>query len=126
MAKLSLARRDPGNRPAEDPDRDGLTNFLEFLFGQDPLRAGTASLRTGLMEESGERYLTIEADLLPVAGVTVSAECGDDPGWESGTSGVPVGTPELLPDGRLRHRWRDTVPVGRQVRRFMRIRAVSP
>lgn len=117
----------PEAGPASDPDRDGLSNFMEFVLGGNPLETEPqGGLRPGLIEESGERYLTIEADLLPVTGITVGAECGDGSGWASGTSGVPVGTPEPLPDGRVRHRWRDSVPVGRQLRRFMRIRAVSP
>ena len=115
-----------GAAPGDDPDQDGQSNLMEFLFGQDPFRAGGAGLRTGLVENSGERFLTIEADTLPVSGLTFTVECGDGRLWDANHTAVPLGAPELLPDGRWRRRWRDTVPVSRGPRRFMRIRAGSP
>jgi len=68
----------------DDPDGDGTRNLLEYLFGTDPLAAGTsalpvASVKTaaelGGSTEAGKRYLTLSSRMKKVRpGVTLIPE----------------------------------------------------
>ncbi|MES2707904.1 MAG: lamin tail domain-containing protein [Verrucomicrobiota bacterium] len=116
-----------GSGAADDPDGDGVPNLMEYALGTDPHLAGAPELNPELREESGGKYLSVSFCTPAGAGnVEVTVESGDGTAWASGPSAVvQSGAPEVLPDGRVRHRWRDAAPVGQHGRRFLRLRAVS-
>lgn len=45
--------------PFGDPDGDGLSNFLEFAFGTNPLSAASAARPSGAFGPGGKFYLTV-------------------------------------------------------------------
>jgi hypothetical protein len=116
-----------GNGTADDPDGDGLPNFMEYAMGTDPFTASPLKLEPQLVQESGGNYLSLA--WYSLAGSTdtdITVEAGDGQTWAAGPPAVvEIGTPQLQPDGRLLHRWRDTAPTGQHARRFLRLRAVS-
>lgn len=112
---------------ADDADGDGIPNLLEYALGMDPNVGAPLKLEPELVDESGGKYLCVSFDTLAgAADVEVRAEAGDGTAWDSSSAAVvETGSGVPQPDGRVRHRWRDTTPVGQQGRRFLRLRAVS-
>lgn len=43
-----------------DPDRDGLSNMLEYLMGKNPLQPDPSYLAVSQVEESGSHYLAVD------------------------------------------------------------------
>lgn len=108
----------------DDADRDGVANFLEYVFGTSPVDAG--SVRHPLVsmaEVSGQRHLQITVPR--VAGrlfdgvVEVSGNLLD---WQSGTPFTTV-----VSEGSEAVVIRDSAPVGpAHPKRFIRFRAAEP
>ncbi len=111
--------------PDADPDQDGLSNFGEYAFGQDPRRAPAAPVvRTGFTTIGPDTYATATVALRQdaidlVYDVQFTSNLAF---WESAT--VQLGTPVLLRQGMQEVTWRDTMPMGTN-RRFARVWARS-
>lgn len=111
---------EPLNGPADDPDEDGTSNLLEFVFGSPPEVAGlppavTLTLSAGYSQISIPRRIDRPADLT----VEVSGNLTD---WQSG----PAVT-ETVVDGAEAWIVRDLTPVGpAHPTRFMRLKVVTP
>lgn len=111
--------------PADDPDRDGLSNLLEYVFGSPPTQAGpppTTALATA--EAGGQAYLQLSVPRrIDHVSAVLAIEVSDDlTHWFAGPGHtVVVGdTPAALVA-------RDaTVAGGGQPCRFMRLRASLP
>jgi hypothetical protein len=81
----------PGHGGAGDLDRDGLSNWKEFVFDLDPLVSDAQSLpafSTQLNPSDGQRYLTYSyRRLLGVTGLTYSVQLSTDmQSWTSNTA----------------------------------------
>ncbi|MDB6133497.1 MAG: hypothetical protein JWM59_1740 [Verrucomicrobiales bacterium] len=82
---------DPPAAPAADPDGDGVTNLLEFMFNLDPLASGTPVLAAGagnsglplIREETlgGARFITVEYIRRKNSGVQTVQETADLQTW---------------------------------------------
>ena len=108
--------------PNDDPDRDGSSNLLEFVFGTSPTQSGAPTpTPISFVDISGQRYLQISIPRLQNRLAMVSVEVsGDLVSWNSGNSyTVEVSnTPEAIVV-------RDIVPSGLGMpKRFVRARAV--
>ncbi|MES2440974.1 MAG: hypothetical protein V4584_18055 [Verrucomicrobiota bacterium] len=112
------------NTPAADPDHDGISNLLEFIFGTSPTSAGPPTpTPVSLVSLSGQRYLQIAIPRLRNRLATVTVEVSDDLTiWNSGdafTTEVSNTADTLIV--------RDKIPTSPGIaRRFMRIKVVTP
>lgn len=113
----------PLDAPSDDPDHDGISNLLEFLFGTSPVQPDSPpATPTSVVEVSGQKYLQISIPRLRDRLVSVTVQVSSDLAtWQSGASAtVEVSnTPELLVV-------RDLTPVVPGLsKRFMRVKAVA-
>jgi hypothetical protein len=110
------------NGPDDDPDRDGTSNLLEFVFGTPPQRAGAPPATPVAMVTVGaERFMqmTLPRRMDHVATLTVQVS-PDLTSWAEGPTVVVSNTPTALVV-------RDLTPLGPGVaRRFMRLKAELP
>lgn len=107
-----------------DPDRDGWNNLLEFAFGSSATVPQGDLMTHALVPSDGQIYLRLRvpknalaADLSFV--VEATSDPGDPSSWSTGGLVVETHTPTLL-------QVRDFVPVSPGVRRFMRVRVITP
>lgn len=108
----------------DDADRDGVANFLEFVFGTSPVDAASVFRPpVSVVEVEGRRHL--QMTVLPVEGrlfegaVEVSGDLAD---WRSGAPFTTVVSEG--PEGMV---VRDVAPVGPlHPKRFIRFRARQP
>lgn len=112
---------EPLNEPNDDPDRDGIVNIFEFIFGTPPLGGGPRVMPTAGFTEIGEdRFLTLTIPRRCDHPATLIVEVSSDlHHWHSGPTHTTVvaDTPAALVV-------RDLTPAGpAQPRRFMRLRA---
>lgn len=108
--------------PNDDPDHDGSSNLLEFIFGTSPTQAGAPTANpSSFLEISGQRFLQIAIPRLQYHLAMVSVEVsGDLVNWNSGNSYTAEisNTPEVIVV-------RDLAPSGPGLpKRFMRARIV--
>jgi hypothetical protein len=107
-----------------DPDHDGLANFLEYATGGDPLAAGTAAADPGtwLNPADGGDYLTLSfRRRIDDSSLRYHVEAsGDLSSWLE--TPVRFGDAVSNPDGTESVSYRDTVPLGQNPRRFLRLR----
>ncbi len=111
---------EPLNAPHQDPDHDGVSNLLEFVFGTPPRTAG-APVSTPVTLASGCLQISIprRADHTAALTVEVSGNLAD---WFSGAAHTVVvsNSPAALIV-------RDLTPLDpANPRRFIRLRAVLP
>jgi hypothetical protein len=93
---------DPDAAAAADPDGDGISNLLEFMFNLDPLTTGVPVLAAGagtsglplIREEAAgqERYLTIEYIRRKNSGTQTVQDTADLQSW-SAAAFTAVGDP---------------------------------
>lgn len=112
----------PLDSPNDDPDHDGVSNLLEFIFGTSPtLRGSPPATPTTLVDVSGQKHLQITILRLRDRLASVAVEVSSDlVSWQSGATATSevTNTAELLVV-------RDLTPVGPGLpKRFMRLKAV--
>jgi hypothetical protein len=109
---------EPSNGPDDDPDGDGVSNALEFVFGTLPMVPGPSSLATtSFIEISGQNYLQLAMPRLRnrLARLTVQVS-PDLTQWTSGDAFTAV-----MEDSAAALVVRDKVAGA--ARRFMRVKA---
>ena len=108
---------EPLNGPNDDPDKDGMPNLLEFIFGTFPKTAG-APVATPVTLVSGHLQITVPRRIDRTATLTV--EVSDNLlDWNSGTSFT-----EVVDDGLSALVVRDLTAIDvSHPQRFMRLRA---
>ena len=110
-----------------DPDSDGLTNFMEYALGSDPLEhspefAPQAGIRSFLIDEVSREYLVIDIRRrLGADAVTVTPQFSSDLlTWSGGTEAlVPVSVVNNN-DGTETLTYRSVDPVSTEVNLFVR------
>lgn len=112
----------PLNAPNQDPDQDGVSNLMEFVFGTSPSIASLVPFTpTSLVTISGQTYLQISIPRLRNRLVAFTVEVSSDLNqWISGDTYTAEvsNTAEALVV-------RDKTPTGPGLsRRFMRLKAV--
>lgn len=112
------------NGPTQDPDHDGVSNLMEFVFGTPP-QSANASIATpiSLVDISGQKYLqmTIPRRIDHPASLTVQVS-NDLSQWNSGASYTVV-----VEDTVAALVVRDLTPfISASPRRFMRLKASLP
>jgi cyclophilin family peptidyl-prolyl cis-trans isomerase len=121
--------------PDSDPDRDNRSNLLEFAFLSDPRSPNQSSLPTpGIASISGASHLTLAFPIRRFAGnlryqieATDSTSGPWSPIWNSsdGLAHPLVLSAATLSD-RIDVTIRDSSPILRGTRRFLRLRATEP
>lgn len=113
----------PLDAAEDDADRDGVANFLEFVFGTSPVDAGSV-LRppVSMVEVSGQRYLQMTVPRVPgrlfSGQVEVSGDLAD---WRSG---APFTT--VVEESESAMVIRDLAPAGLiHPKRFIRFKATE-
>ena len=109
---------------AADPDRDGLSNLMEFALGTNPAVAGLLGMPVQAMELiGGENFPVLTVTRNPTAaGLSFRVEVTDDFAvWRSGVAEFVT-----LEDTPSRLRVRDALPLSAAARRFHRLVVTSP
>lgn len=113
-----------------DPDRDGLINLLEMIFGTNPTFPGDLPLvKSVIVTDGGTDYPGVEITQIPSsAGIDSHVEAATDPQFLNALSQVEVGAAEVLGDGRERRLFRSETPLNGTARIFFRLSvdAVTP
>lgn len=120
--QTELLTGEPLNGPGDDPDKDGSSNLLEFVFGTPPKSAG-APTATPVTLAGGRLQITIPRRIDHPALLTVQVS-GNLTDWQSG----PAAT-QIVDDGVFALVVRDLTPLDpANPTRFMRLKAepVSP
>jgi len=108
---------EPLKQPADDPDRDGSSNLLEYVFGTPPRAAGPPTA-TPLAVVDGHLQITIPRRIDHPADLSV--EVSDDlTNWQSGPAYTAV-----VSDGLAALVVGDLTPLASHPHRFMRLKAV--
>jgi hypothetical protein len=111
---------EPLNAAADDPDRDGRSNLLEFVFGTAP-KTANAPVATPVVLQSGHAVITIPRRIDHLVNCTVEVS-GNLVNWQSG----PAHT-EVLQDAAAALVVRDRTPVNAaNPQRFIRLKATLP
>ncbi len=113
------------------PAGDGIENLIKFALGLDPLTPGfSGRLAAGLWTDEqaplSPEYLSLTVTLPEPEGNGVAVgtvTSGDLAGWPA--EGVEV-LRVSHGNGTQTITWRDTVPLGNQTRRFLRLKASTP
>jgi len=101
--------------PEDDPDDDGVSNYLEFAFGGSPL-GGTSSILPRIASASGNTYFEYQVDTL-AGGIRVIPQVSETLQAGSWMDLVPV----LHQQAGGIQTWRVTLPVSSPVNRFYRV-----
>jgi hypothetical protein len=118
--KAEFLAGEPLNGKDDDPDHDGTSNLLEFVFGTPPTSAG-APVATPVELAGGHLQITVPRRIDHVAVLTVEVS-SDLTNWHSG----PAHT-EVVDDGIAALVVRDlTAPDASHPQRFMRLSASIP
>jgi hypothetical protein len=118
---------------SQDPDGDGQSNYLEFVFAANPNVPDVAEggISIALVEVVGLDYVSVEFTRSGFAsGVTYALGASPDltgGSWAQIPGGeIEAAAPVLLPDGRIRESWRVTTPVSDLSQRYFRLEISSP
>ena len=112
---------EPLNSPNDDPDQDGRTNLLEFVFGTPPRQAGAApATSVEIVTSNSQQFqqITLPRRMDHLATLTVQVS-PDLTSWASGPAATSVisNTPAALVT-------RDLTPLGSGApKRFVRLKA---
>ncbi len=114
--------------PTADPDRDGVTNLLEYAFGFKPKTANSAAQPlVGTVTINGVDYLTLAYRRL----VPTSPDLTYTPQATGDLAGVWAETPVLLSgpvangDGTETVTYRDATPLTGAAKRFLRLKVTQ-
>ena len=108
---------EPLNAAGDDPDNDGASNLLEFVFGTSPKTAG-APVATPVSLAGGKLQISIPRRIDRPASLTVEVS-GDLTNWVSGAANT-----EVVADDVSALVVRDLTPLDSvHPRRFMRLKA---
>ncbi len=111
---------EPLNKPADDPDKDGVSNLLEFVFGTAP-KTANAPVATPVALQSGHAVITIPRRIDHLVTLTVEVS-GNLVTWNSG----PLHT-AIVSDEVAALVVRDLTPLSpANPRRFIRLKASLP
>jgi hypothetical protein len=114
--------------PGADLDGDGLTNFVEFAVGGDPLVADAAgAISTSLaLDGEGGPYLTLQfRRRLGATGLEFHVDTAATPGAWTLDGSIPVGAPVNHGDGTVTEKRRDTETTSTAGQRFIRLRLIG-
>jgi hypothetical protein len=118
--KLDSLSGEPLNAAADDPDRDGMSNLLEFVFGTAP-KTANAPVATPVVLQSGHAVITIPRRIDHLVNCTVEVS-GNLVNWQSG----PLHT-EVIQNDAAALVVRDLTPVdAANPQRFIRLKATLP
>lgn len=112
------------NGPNDDPDGDGISNLIEFVFGTAPKTANPpVATPSSILDLGGQRYLQVSIPRRRDHPATLVVEVSSDLAtWNSGTTFTQV-----VLDGAAALVVRDLTPIGPgSPKRFMRARAIPP
>ena len=111
---------EPLNGPLDDPDKDGNSNLLEFVFGTTP-KVSNPPVATPVTLESGHAVITIPRRIDHTANLMVEVS-GNLTVWNSDPTHV-----EILSNGLAALVARDLTPLGpANPQRFIRLKASLP
>jgi len=108
------------NGPNDDPDGDGVTNLLEYVFGLPPRQSGAVPVMpVTIATVGGQRFLQISIPRRSDHPATFTVEVGSDmTHWQSGAAATVVTAD--VPSGLV---VRDLTPLGpASAKRFMRVK----
>jgi hypothetical protein len=112
--------------PNADPDKDGLTNRLEYAFNQSPIVPSTSGAASGAIQAftiagQPDRFLTItftrRGDALDL---TYTPEFSSNLATWTPAAVLVSSSPN--PDGSRTETWRSVSPVGSEFRLFVRVK----
>lgn len=114
--QTELLAGEPLAGPRDDPDGDGSSNILEFIFGTPPKVAGPATTTPVTLSGShAQIHIPRRADRPALLAVEVSGNLAD---WHSGQAAT-----QIVEDGPSALVVRDLTPLGPlHPRRFMRLK----
>ena len=119
--------------PDDDPDHDGLTNFLEFMLGGNPMVPSPEVMPTGGVMAfpsgaGGTEYLALTlTHNIAATGVAMTAEVSSDlVTWQSGPGFTVLLGTTYNGDGTATSTFRCETPVATCGRQFIRVRFASP
>jgi len=101
--------------PEDDPDDDGVSNYMEFAFGGSPL-GGTGSVLPRIASASGNTYFEYQVDTL-AGGIRVIPQVSETLQTGSWADLVPV----LHQQAGTIQTWRVTLPASSPINRFYRV-----
>lgn len=112
------------NGPTDDPDGDGLSNFLEYALGGDPVASGTAPTLRLEAAGSGQVDFVHPRRIEATGLVYLLEESTDGMNWVPAVGFVWQATTTAQPDGlTVLGRWRGPAPTTAGTPRFLRMRA---
>ncbi len=105
-----------------DPDRDGLINLLEMIFGTNPTLPGDLpSVNPVIVTDNGTDYPGVEIfQISNLEGVESHVEAASDPHFFNLLTQVQVGSAEALGDGREKRVFRSEIPLNGTTRVLFR------
>lgn len=115
---------DPNSAPNEDPDGDGIGNFLEYSLGTSPTAPNANPVISDLATIGDERFLRLNLTKNPAAPelqfqVLGSSDVSDPEAWSATGLIIEENTASNL-------RVRDSVPLGSTPGRFLRLQVIAP
>ncbi len=125
----SAATNDLISAPSADPDGDGLSNFTEYAFGSDPLRASTPpSIGAAIEQFEDEPHLVLSVQVSEAARDAVfSWEQSEDlVNWTSASSSLALVASELSPTGMATRSFRELAAASATPARFLRLIVSGP
>ena len=111
----------------DDPDRDGLTNLLEYALGLDPSAWSAVPPRQTITDASGSHLAFIFTRPSDRIGVTLAGEVTSTLGgtWLSGSANVGQSV-QSNGDGTETVTIWDKTPISAATQRFLRLRVTQP
>lgn len=114
--------------PGADPDKDGYSNFFEYVHNMSPTAASGPPDTTGAEKIGGQEFLTLKYrryDDREAAGVTYTPQTGPTLGnW--GTAGIIEEVDPTAPVIPGSTACRCRVPITPNEEKFLRVKAVKP
>jgi hypothetical protein len=110
--------------PGDDPDKDGISNLIEYVFGSSPVQANPPQPTSlSITEIAGQRYLQLSIPRRVDRSASLTVEVSDDMiQWNSG-----AGVTTVVESGPANWVVRDLEAIDQsRPKRFMRLKAALP